>query len=58
MTIKDFIKQLKGLPPNMSITYNLMLVDEKTKNKMAMTNDIPKDEYVSKDEKEKNRIGF
>lgn len=42
----------------MSITYNLMLVDEKTKNKMAMTNDIPKDEYVSKDEKEKNRIGF
>lgn len=42
----------------MSITYNLMLVDEKTKNKMAMTNDIPKDEYVPKDEKEKNRIGF
>ena len=42
----------------MSITYDLMLIDEKTKNKMAMTNDIPEDEHIPKDEKEKNRIGF
>lgn len=54
MTVKDFIKQLKGLPPNLSVNYTLLLTDEKTKSKMAMTNDIPKEERI--EEKPKNVV--
>ena len=54
MTVKDFIKQLKGLPPNLSVNYTLLLTDEKTKRKMAMTNDIPKEEHI--EEKPKNVV--
>ena len=51
MRVKDFIKQLKGLPPDLSVNYTLVLTDEKTKSKMAMTNDIPKEEPQREEQK-------
>lgn len=58
MKVKDFIKQLKGLPPDLSVNYTLVLTDEKTKSKMAMTNDIPKDEPQKEEKKDVVIKGF
>lgn len=58
MKVKDFIKQLKGLPPNLSVNYTLVLTDEKTNSKMAMTNDIPQDEPKAEKSKDIVIKGF
>ena len=58
MKVKDFIKQLKGLPPNLSVNYTLVLTDEKTNSKMAMTNDIPQDEPKAEKPKDVVIKGF
>lgn len=51
MRVKDFIKQLKALSPDLSVNYTLVLTNEKTKSKMIMTNDIPKDEPQREEQK-------
>lgn len=58
MKIKDLVRDLRQLPPNAEVLFNMKIANEQTRSIWIFTNDIPEDEDNPTDEPKKVKIGF